>query len=281
MMHSTSLKHILLLGGVAMGVALPAPAQTADAIIARARAYLGGDAALNAINSVHFAGVLETEQVTPPGLKPETFRVDVIFQKPYQQRIVATGAESIETTALDGYVAWQRIQEVRNRNRWQLSALGPGEIKSLRANTWENLGFFKGIEQRGGRVEVLGTASVDGKPAVKTAFTHEEGLVFYRYFDPATGKLVLSETAQGGSIKEEGEIMVNGVRFPKKTIQTAKGLDAKGQPVERRLAMTFDKITVNEAFPDSYFEMPLVGPSGPPQVDAPSSLAPAPGPAGK
>jgi hypothetical protein len=281
MMHSATLKRFLLLGGVALGVALPAPAETAGQIIARARAYLGGDAALSAVNSVHFSGTLEPDKVAqgaPPAVK---VGIDIIFQKPYQQRIIARGADSIETTALDGYTAWQRTEEVQDRRRWKLSALGPEQIKRLRANTWENLFFFKDIEQQGGTAEVVGSATADGRPAVKLAFRHDVGIVFYRYFDPETGRLLLTETEEGGSIREEGEIMVNGLRFPQKVTQTLKGVDAKGQPVERKLVMVFDKITVNETISDGDFAIPLAGPSYPPPAASAPNPAPAPSPAGK
>jgi hypothetical protein len=290
MMHTTTVKRILLLSGVALGIALPAPAQTADEIIAKARAYLGGDAALSAVTSVHFSGVLVPDNATPAAPKPANATVDIIFQKPYQQRIVATGADLVETTALDGYSAWQRTQDVRDLDHWkQLTVLNPDQIKRLRANTWENLFFFKDIEQRGGHVEALGSATVDGHPAVMLAFLHEAGIVFYRYFNPETGKLLMTETEQGGSIREEGEIMVNGLRFPQKVIQTVKGVDAKGQRAERKLVMTFDKITVNETFPASYFEMPLPRPGAPKtaSVSSPASGVtlpnppPTPGPAAK
>ena len=267
--------RILLLGGVALGVARPAPAPTADQIIAQARAYLGGDAALSAVNSIHFSGVVETDKVTPAGLKTEKVGIDIILQKPYQQRIVVTGSESIETTALDDYTAWQRTQKVGDRYRWKLSVLGPDQIKWLRANTWEDLHFFKGIEERGGTVEVLGSAAADGHPAVKLAFTHDAGIVYTHYFDPETGKLLLSETTHGESIRTETEIMVNGLRFPQRIIQTAKGLDDKGQPAEGKLVMTFDKITLNETFPESYFELPLVNPVDPPRAGNPPGPPPA------
>jgi hypothetical protein len=214
---------------------------------------------------VHFSGVLEPGSPTPAGAKRATAAIDIIFQKPNQQRILATGSDSVETTALSGYSAWQRIQDAANLSSWKrLSVLRPDQIKLLRANTWENLYFFKGIDQCGGHVEVLGSAKVDGQPAVKVAFVHEVGIVFYRYFDPATGKLLLTETEQGGSIREEGEIIVNGLRFPQKVTQTVKGVDAKGQPAEQKLVMTFDKITLNETFPEDLFDLPLPRPSAPP-----------------
>ena len=38
--------------------------------------------------------------------------------------------------------------------------------------------------------------------------------------------------------------------------------------------MIFDKITINETFPESYFDLPLAGPSGPPPTAGASSPAP-------
>jgi hypothetical protein len=280
MMHFATLKRILLLCGVSLAAALPATAQNADQIIAKARAYLGGDAALSAVTSVHFSGAIEPEKAAPGAPQPAKVGVDIIFQKPYQQRIVVAGGDSIKTTAIDGYTAWQRVQDARNPNRLSFIMLGAEQIKRLRANTWENLNFFKDIGRRGGSVEVVGPATVDGRPAVKLAFRHDAAIVFFRYFDPETGRLLLTETEQGGSVREEGEIMVNGLRFPQKAVEVAKGVDAKGQPVERKTVIVFDKITVNETFPSSDFETPLPTPSNQPQT-VPSNPAPTAASAGK
>jgi hypothetical protein len=259
--------------GVAAGVfatAAAGGAQTADQIIAKARAYLGSEAALDAVRSVHFVGAMETQEFTADGPKPAKYAIEIIFQKPYQQRIIKTSPTIIETTGLDDLEGWQRIQDVTNQSRWRLTLLAPDLVKKLRANTWENLNFFKGIEQRGGRVEMRGPATIDGAATVKVAFIHEPGIVFNRYFDLASGKLVLTETEQGGRIKEEGEIMVNGVRFPLRVTTITKVADAKNQIVDNPVVITFDKITLNETFPDSYFAVP---PLNPPEE------APAPAPA--
>ncbi len=290
MKHSATLTGILLLLGiVGLGSAQPASAPTVSDMIARARAYLGGEAALAAVHSVHFSGTLETGDATPAGAKPEKLGVEIIFQKPYQQRIVVTGAGSVETTALDGSTAWEGKQESRDRNRWQLNVLRPDQVKQLQANTWENLNFYQGIEQRGGTVAALGSASVDGQPAAKLVFTHDAEIVYYHYFDPGSGKLLLTETAQGLSIREEGEIVAGGVRFPRKVIQTTKSLDSHGQPVEQKLILSFDKITLNETFPESDFDLPLVSssnqdpaePGSPAPVGESPNPPPASGPAGK
>jgi hypothetical protein len=248
---------LVLLGGAA-GFLPAAPAQTAEQIIARARAYLGDEAALNAIQSVHYVGTLETRQTTAEGPKRQTFGLEIRVQKPYQQLIVTTAPEFIDSTGLNDYDGWHRIQKAGTQGRSQLSPFGPAQVKRLRANTWENLYFFKGIEKRGGRAEVIGPVPVGDHPALKVAFIHDVGIVFSHYFDPVTGKLLMSETEQGGSVRNEGETVVNGVRFPQKVIQTATGRDAKGQPVEQTMVMTFDKITCNERFPSSDFELPIL-----------------------
>jgi hypothetical protein len=247
-------------------------AQTAEQIIAKARAYLGGDAALDAIHSVHFVGTMEAQEFTTDGPKPAKYRIEIIFQKPYEQLITKTSPTIIETTGLDDLEAWQRIQDVTDRRRWRLILLATDLVKKLRANTWENLNFFKGIEQRGGHVEVLGPATVEGVPAIKVAFIHEPGIVFNRFFDQATGKLLLTETDQGGRIKEEGQIMVGGVRFPQKVTTVSKITDPKGRIVDNPVVVSFDRITINENFPESLFEVPPLSPPEEPAVP----MAPAP-----
>src|SRR5436305_1665891 len=71
------------------------------ALIAKARANIGSEAALNALTSVHFIGTLDATDATPEGPKPVRFTLEIIFQKPYQQRIVVVSEHNIETTALD------------------------------------------------------------------------------------------------------------------------------------------------------------------------------------
>jgi len=53
----------------------------------------------------------------------------------------------------------------------------------------------------------------------------------------------------GMVIREKGEIVVNGIRFPKTLINTGKGPDGK----EQAITITFDHVTVNETFPASVF----------------------------
>jgi hypothetical protein len=222
------------------------------AIIAKARAYLGTEAALEGVKSIHYTGTLVVTGADAASQPPTA--MELFFQKPYQQRVQATSAKMVEVTALDGYDGWRRMQDPADATKWQQSLLGADAIKRLRANTWENLSFFRGIEKVGGRLEDQGPATFEGIPCQKIAYIHAPNIIFYRFFELATGRLVYTETESGSSIREQGEIRVNGIRFPKSMINVTKLPDGQ----TRTYTVTFDKIMVNETFPASQFTVPVL-----------------------
>ena len=239
----------------ALAFALLVPLQAGEpAIIAKARAYLGSEAALNAIKSVHYTGTVISTDPTD-ATKETRATIEIIAQKPDQQRVVAKSDRGVETTAVDGYEAWQRFQDTTNPQNQRLVVLKPDAVKRLRAQAWENLSFYRGLERQGGRVEEQGTATVDGITCQKLAFIHAPNIIFYRYFEPATGRLVMTETEDGGTTREEGERVVAGVRFPRTMKMTVKS--AKGGVQDVRIAL--ENITVNEPFPAAVFRMPSPG----------------------
>lgn len=242
-----------------------APATFADARadqwIAKARAALGSEGALNQIRSIHFSGKLETKQQVPVDGNTANLReealvlgIDIVFQRPDQQRMVLRSDKVVETTALDGYDAWVRRADATDEKKWQLTLLDAQQVKRLRANTWENLNFYAGIEKRGGKVEFGGEQSLDGRECVKLIFSHAENIVFTRFFDKATGRLVKTVTESGSEILEEGEILVQGVRFPRRLINKA--------PSGQVATITFDTVTLNEPFAGDVFIVPTLTPQG-------------------
>jgi len=220
-----------------------------EATITKARRYVGPEAVLEQVRSVHFVGTLTTDS-------NQKVLIEIIFQKPYRQRIVTTSADKTEITALDDYEGWQRIEDLKDRGRWRMKLLTKEQVTRLRANTWENLAFFRGLESRGGRVEALGDVILEGRSAHKLRFIHSTGSVFTRYFDADSGKLVLTETEQGGRIREEGEILVEGLRFPQKIVTTTMGEGGR----ERSVTILFDRVTVNEDFAATEFAVPVMNP---------------------
>ena len=218
----------------------------ADEIIAKARAYLGREDVLNSVRTVHYIGSFEDDTHQKVGL-------DVVFVRPYRQLMVVTTPKTAsapgvrEITVLDGYAGWREVQEIGGTGRGQITMLDVAPVKRLRANVWENLYFYRDIGKKGGHVDYLGPASVDGHAAIKVAFVHDNGIVFTRYFDAQTGQRLLSETESGGSIREEGEIIAGGLHFPKKLTNVQNG---------KTVVITFDEVRVNESVPESVFALP-------------------------
>lgn len=252
-------RHFLSVS-LALALAGMVQAETAEQVIAKARAYLGGDKALNAITTIHFTGTLETTALVPDPVdktrqieQPVRLPADIVFQKEYRQRITISDAKVVETTALDDFEGWQKRTNPLNPSQWTVTQFDLAQVKKLRANTWENLAFFAGIEKKGGSVHVDGDVAVDGVPCVKLSFRHDADNIFERFFDKATGRLVKTVTENGTEIREEGEMMANGVRFPRKVVNKS----ANG----RATTITFDRVVVNEPVPASEFAFPDLRPN--------------------
>lgn len=232
----------------------PAVLRAAEpAILSTARAFVGSETTLSNLKSVRYAGTMTTPDPKNPGARIRV-AIELIFQKPDRQIITTTSDKMIETTVLDGYDAWQEQRDPNDSAKRRIVLLGPDQIRRLRASTWENLSYFRGLEERGGKVLDLGVVTVDGVVCRKIGFIHGKGIEFYRYFDTATARLVRSETENGTVIREEGETMVSGIRFPR-TIITAPSATAKP---EQAITVTFEKIVVNDVLPDSRFAIPAL-----------------------
>lgn len=232
-------------------LALPWLGAAEPAVIAKARAYLGTEEALTALKSLRFQGTLVTREADNPG-KETKVGIEIIFQHPFQQRMVVTSDTTIETTALDGYDGWGRLQDAKDPSRVRQTIVTRDRLRRLRANTWENLAFYRGIEKAGGWVQEQGTAVIDGITCQKLAYIYASNIIFYRFIDPATGRLVHTETEAGETIREQGELVVKGIRFPRTLITTSKDAGGKVQTA----TITFDQIEVNQSYPVSLFAVP-------------------------
>jgi hypothetical protein len=238
--------------GAAMVLSATMPAAELP-ILTKARARIGSEAAINAVNSIKYVGALIVADSADP-TKQQRAAIEIVFQKEDKQRITATFEKLVDTTALDGYEAWQRKEDKLDKNKVQQGNLGPEQVKQLRANTRETLAFFRGLDARGGRIEDLGPASVEGVACQKVAFIHSPTIVFNRYFDLATGRLVLTETSSGSTLREQGEILAGGLRLPKTLITSTKSSTGQVQTV----TIEVEKVTVNEVFPATFFSVPVM-----------------------
>lgn len=254
---------VAIVAGAVHGAELP--------IVAKARSFLGPEATLVAVQSIHYVGTLVTTDPTDPK-KQTRAAIEIIVVKPDKYRVTITSDKTIETTALDGYDAWSRVTAVGDPTKWQQTLQGGDGVKRLRANTRENILFFHGVEGEGGTIEDMGAATIGGVRCEKVSFVYSREtigfhffdvsnskqiytsptIVFTRFFDLATGRLVHTETEAGVSIDEQGEMIVSSIRFPKTIITVSKNQAGQAQTV----TITFDKITLNEQFPPSFFGVP-------------------------
>lgn len=234
-------------GLLSLGVAIAAEEPP---IVAKARAHLGPDAVLDGVRTIYYAGTLTAADPSDASKEVEQ-SIEIFLEKPARQRMVVSSPQVIEVSALDEYEAWRRTTDATDPNKWQQSQLSVDQIKQLRADVWQNLYFFRGIERVGGTVEDQGPTTIDGIACRKVAFYHSPTLVYFRYFNEATGELVFTGD-ETNNVREQGEMRVGGIRFPKMIIISQK---TEAGTESRRI--TFNKITVNETFPRSLFAMPL------------------------
>ena len=253
-----SVRRFYALAVFAVVAALPAAAaDPADEWLAKARAFLGAESALNAVKSLHFEGSIDTVERVPDPTDPTKsierplhLAIDMVFQKPMQQRQILRSDKVERTTTLDGFDGWERVSDRTGQTKPRIILLELSNIKRLRATTLENLSFYAKQDQDSRMVRLLGDVTVDGLACVKLSFTHSNGIVFLRTFEKSTGRLIKTEIQSGGEIREEGEMFVSGIRFPRKVLnKTVDGMVT---------VISFDKVTVGERFPAEAFAVPLL-----------------------
>ena len=209
-----SFKWSLCLAAGLLMVSLGAGASASgalDLIIGQARSYAGPEEALSNVTSIHYTGRLLSDDRT-------TGTVDIIFQKPLFQIIVIEIENIRETTALSGYDAWRKVEDMNNEVDWQLTLLEAPQIRRLQANVWENLNWFRRIDKRNAKVVYDGREEIDGVVCDRVSYLHGDNIRFIRYFHTETGRLVFTETEQGDQSREEGEIMEFSIRFPERVV---------------------------------------------------------------
>lgn len=104
------------------------------------------------------------------------------------------------------------------------------------------------------KIETVGTADVDGKPAWKLQLTGKSGTTETRYYDQESGLLIRTEMAvptQGGEIPVTASTSeyreIDGIKFPYKTTQKMP---------QGEIVMTVQKMEHNVEIPASRFEPP-------------------------
>lgn len=189
--------------------ALTLSAEPLEEFIKKARAQLGTEQALKSVESIHYTA----EVSSPTGEKIST--LELIFDKPNRQLLREERADQIHQTAVNGFEGYLLSYNPDNPNQKVLRVLPPYQTKRLMSNAVENLNFFNGPTLlRGGKRVDEGLVDYKGQTARKILFEYPQGLVYERYFDPNTGKLLATVSSDGLTMVERKSMQSNGIKFP-------------------------------------------------------------------
>jgi hypothetical protein len=229
-----------------------------EEVIAKARSYVGKERDLDGVRSLHYRGRIEVRDAAGVLQEGSSGTIELILQKPAQQKVVRVVGQLRDVVGLDDLTGWHRVEQVADPAKGRTTVVPLAQLRRVQASTFENLAFYRGLERRGGRVELRGESTSGGRPVVRVAFIHPGDIVFLRSFDRETGRLLVTEGQDGERMVEEGELVVHGIRFPQRLVTSGKTEDGSTLAI----TLIFDEITVNETFPADLFAVPMVRPSG-------------------
>jgi len=210
-----------------------------------ARSYVGPDEKLDAIESIHYKGSLLYSS-------GDLGTIDMVYQKPMRHRMVAVIGGRKEISVLDGSEGWTTFERVVDSVPLSMEIFDPIRILIMQASVREAFNFFRKPNTRNGEITYEGKETVKGRECVVLTYYHGDGIAYQRYIDAETGQVHKTLDSKGVEYLEEGETMVDGLRFPKKMVSTFS--TAIGS---QSMEFAYSSITLNKKLPESDFVMPL------------------------
>jgi outer membrane lipoprotein-sorting protein len=232
-------------------------AQTADEIIAKHEAAMGGKDKIKAVQSERVTGKMVMGQgmeapFTMEMARPNKMRMEFTFQG-------MTGVQ-----AFDGKTGWSVMPFM---GKTEPEAAPEEEAKKMQEQASMD-GLLMDYKDFGRTVEMVGKEDLEGTPVYKLKVTQKSGDVAYLYID-AEQYMLLKQTGKtkvrGQEIESEtvfGDFKkVDGLVFPYSIEQKAVGMPGG-------MTMTVSKIELNPSVADTRFTMP------PPVEKKPAAPAP-------
>lgn len=127
--------------------------------IDQARAYLGEESRLNAVESIQYRGKVTLFQ--EPVMEGE---VILTFQKPYSQKIEFVFPEQKMTTGFNGYEGYDYIEGKLKDGRpyRNIRSIGGDDLRRNKAAALENLSFFRPFRMNEDNTKDRGLMEVGG-----------------------------------------------------------------------------------------------------------------------
>ncbi|RME42747.1 MAG: outer membrane lipoprotein-sorting protein [Deltaproteobacteria bacterium] len=232
-------KVAIMILSLTLTSAVPVLAQTADEIVAKHVAAMGGKERIDAVKTLKLSGKVNVNGMEAPYVlmikRPSSMRMDTEMQG---QKL---------TQAYDGTNAWMQMGG-RTMQMPPQAAAKMGEQTDL-------AGPLVDYESKGHTVELVGKEDVDGKPAFHLKLTKKDGEVSDIYLDAKSYLEVKRVEKRKGMNGAEMEVTtwlgnyekVGGIPFPH-TVKMAGG----PQQVEQK----FEKIEIDLPLDDALFKMP-------------------------
>ena len=276
----TQKSAISFLGIVAFALLLPGPAasaQTAEDVLARHLAAVGGRKALERIKDKVETWTVTVDafgNISKGKLEVKVMQPDVIL---WTLQLEVAGQPFHAIRGFDGKTAWQEDQGIA-------SPLEGPELTELRNLALRTIGGeLLWAEQSGAKIEMNGTTDLEGETALVVETAPKEGFKLTYYLDPKT-YLVLgfSGTTIQQGMKAELDVRVTsyreveGVRVPEKLSVKALVPD---MGIEMAYRMELDSVKFNSGLDRSDFVNPFG--QGNQEPDVETMGAPEPKPGGK
>ncbi|CAI8342989.1 MAG: Uncharacterised protein [Opitutia bacterium UBA7350] len=234
---------LILLAAVAL---LPAQTPTAGSVIERARQALGSESALVDMVTLRIEG-----QVKPNDSKLMPARIVLTARKPCSQRLEIYVDDMLETTILHGGQAIMIRSHTKEKSMGNMRKLSEKERKCMEQSTRNLFNFYNPDYGKGELATYEGIARHRGEICDVITYTSPADIKTLRYFSRKEARLVATIREVSGEqieIVEEGELFVDGVRFPQAQLYF------QGRQALHRLEVT--KVTINEALEDGIFDIP-------------------------
>jgi len=222
-------------------------AQTADEVITKYIAVMGGKDKLNSIQSLHFTGISTGQngnEVTTDIWKVNNklFRRNINFGMGSVTTLI-TDKGGCQTNVRNGGAFEAMQDQQRNNQLYEMDCAGP----------------LVDYAAKGHKAELLGKETIDGKECYKIKLTTKEGRELNYYIDAATSYINRlsykgrGRPAAGGGQGEEIDIAVNYSNYDKTP-------DGYTFPFSQTISggfggtMTFEKIEVNPKIDDKLYK---------------------------
>jgi outer membrane lipoprotein-sorting protein len=230
---------------LAMLVASPLAAQTADTILDKHFAALGGKDKIAAIQSAK----ISAKQVFGPQEVPAT----ILWKRPSKIRMEFTLQGLTGIQAYDGKDAWQ-VMPFLGKN--DPEAMAGDDLKDIIDQADMIEGPLFNYKEKGNTVELLGKESIEGTDAWKLKLTQKNGDVSTIWLDADAYLQIKSEGKRKRGDQEMEFEQAYGDYKEVGGILFAHSIESKPKGAPQGATITIESIELGVDLPDSLFVMP-------------------------